>query len=91
MDYEYKTIEAAVPASAEHLTELSQRGWELVNTLYVPEPHRKVYTHLRRERPNRDANNEGDWYCPACEVEVDPRNVTHEERHDDCGTPVTRT
>lgn len=28
------------------------------------------------------------WYCPQCECEVDNRNVTNDEKHDNCGAEV---
>jgi len=31
---------------------------------------------------------EGYWYCPYCNVEVDPQNVTYQELHDTCGHSV---
>jgi hypothetical protein len=29
-----------------------------------------------------------DWFCPNCNIKVDPRNVTYYERHDACGTYI---
>lgn len=28
------------------------------------------------------------WWCPSCEIKVDPRNVTYQERHDKCRNHV---
>jgi len=39
---------------------------------------------LMRERPRN-----GDWWCPTCRVALDWSRVTHDERCDTCGTPVT--
>lgn len=33
----------------------------------------------------------GGWWCPTCRVPVDGRQVTFEERHKACGTPVGAT
>ena len=31
---------------------------------------------------------DGDWYCPNCQVGLSPSRVTNHERCDTCGTPV---
>lgn len=31
---------------------------------------------------------ESHWWCPACEAEADPIQVTYNERHDLCGSPA---
>jgi len=28
------------------------------------------------------------WWCPACQLEIDPVNVTYEETHEQCGNKV---
>lgn len=37
-----------------------------------------------QERPK-----DGDWWCPECKMGLDGSHVTHQERCDTCGTPVT--
>jgi hypothetical protein len=32
-----------------------------------------------------------EWYCPKCKCEIDPRQVTNDERHETCGTSLAET
>lgn len=36
----------------------------------------------------KEQMSKGFWWCPECKQEVDGTNVTFEEFHDACGTPV---
>lgn len=61
------------------------KATELVRLLDVA---RAAYDATGGEAPT-PASSGGDWYCPACQAAISSAQVTHQERHENCGTPVT--
>ena len=51
-------------------------------------PKRDENDRLIPEAEQKADKPEGYWWCTACKIEVDPHNVTYEERHDTCGSMV---
>jgi hypothetical protein len=44
--------------------------------------------HGKRRRQEMKIIKDGYWYCPHCNKDVDPKNVTYQEYHTSCGRLV---
>lgn len=60
----------------------------------LTELHERIIRLIAPSGPENDkalaTPPEGDgWYCAECQMEVDPINVTYDERHEQCGRVIT--